>query len=78
MSVPLMWKPINEKKQIGYNLRRALMKKLWPKDDFLTPVHVDRSWIGYFHGLADAGLPEAQELIDALAVYEKIEFTLEN
>lgn len=74
---PLTWKPVNEKKQIGSGLRRILIKKLWPKDDFATPVHIDRSWIGYLNGLADAGLSEASELTDALKTYETIEFTLD-
>jgi hypothetical protein len=75
--IPLVYRPVVRAVTVGTNLRKALVDRLWPKENYSTPVEIDQTWVGYFQGLKDAGLSEAELVIEALKVYEKLQFTLE-
>ncbi len=69
--IPAIKVPVSSK------LRNALLIRLWPKQNYEVPVEVDSTWIPYFNGLKDAGLSEAEQIVDDLKKHEKICFTLE-
>lgn len=74
---PLVYRPVVRAVPVGTNLRKALIDRLWPKKNFDTPVEIDQTWVGYFQGLKDAGLSEAELVIEALKAHEKLQFMLE-
>jgi hypothetical protein len=74
----MVYRPVIKSVPVSYNLKTKLLKRLWPKDNFDTPIEIDVTWVGYFQGLIDAGYSEAELIVDALRVHEKIQFTLES
>jgi hypothetical protein len=77
MMIPLVYRPVVKAVPVGTNLRKALIDRLWPKENYDTPIEIDQTWVGYFQGLKDAGLSEAEFIVEALKVHEKLQFTLE-
>ncbi len=73
----LVYRPIIKSVPVSNSLKKVLLARLWPKENFLTPVEIDQNWVGYFQGLKDSGYDEAELLIDALKAHQSLYFTLE-
>jgi hypothetical protein len=76
MVMNLEYRPVIKSVPVSYNLKTALIKRLWPQENFTVPVLIDASWVGYFQGLKDAGFTEADLIIDALKTHERLQFDL--
>lgn len=74
---PLVYRPVIKSVQVSSDFRKRILSRLWPKENFETPVEIDQTWVGYLQGLQDAGYMDAELLIDALKVHGKVQFTLE-
>lgn len=77
MSKNLYWKPVlpNKKYDLPDMLRYVIAKKIWGNDGTLTSegIELDSSIVLYLEGLRDAGVAGAEELIEAINKYEKVE-----
>ncbi len=75
MSITLMWKPITkESRSLPDGLKRAISRRLFETDGIAVMRESD---IPYLEGLRDAGINEAEELIDIILKHEHIEIFLE-
>lgn len=69
MSSNLYWRPRSAgEKLLDDSLKFALQKRQYPADD----TFYERD-IPYFEGLRDAGVKDAQKIIDAIEKYGEIE-----
>lgn len=69
MSSNLTWEPAERNtKALGDDLKRALQKKYAGMVDQI----MDQSDIGYLEGLRDAGMSEAQLLLDAIEKHDRV------
>ena len=71
MSMPLVYRPQVRSVPVSYNLRKVLIDRLWPKENFSTPVLITKDWAPYFQGLKDAGYTEADLILEALGINEE-------
>lgn len=78
MSASMYWRPVRPKPEGTYvddRLRHVLARRLWNQDGSLSasPDVLDENMIPYLEGVRDAGVPAAQELIDAIKKHEVVE-----
>ena len=77
----LFWKPVvKSSERIPDELKRIITPRLW--DNFTentpgVPIRIDKDWIPYLTGLADAKFKGAQDLIDAIKEFKEIEISVE-
>ncbi len=84
MSNTLYWRPLNPPPPDHAldQLKYVISQSLWGHDGSLRgdPLPLDRSFIAYLRGIADAGSAtvkeEAEELIDAIRQYGVVEVYL--
>lgn len=78
MSASMYWRPSPPKPDGEYvadRVRQAITERLWGQSysDSMEPQTLDGDVLPYLNGLVDAGLGEAQELIDAIRKHGSIE-----
>lgn len=79
MSTDLYWRPaprvIPPGNELPHALKRTLAKRLWGHDGSLNgdAVEVDKAFIPYLEGLADAEVAGARELINAIHEHGDVE-----
>lgn len=78
MSSTLYWRPEpKDKNNLDDGLKRILGKHFWCQDGSLgsSKIKLDignREFIKYFEGLKDAGVPDAEKLLEAVEKYGSI------
>ncbi len=74
MSATLYWRPVVVSEGQSLNDQLRFILKLEGRQ---LPTRFDHTWLDYLRGLADAGITDAQTIIDAIEKHELIELWLE-
>lgn len=81
MSTAMMWRPVRPQagEELDYRLKKAVARRWFGHDGSLAagPVTLRQSDLPYLQGLADAGIPDAQTLMQAVGKFEAVEVWLE-
>lgn len=78
MSTSLYWRPVPKdpppSRELSYELKKAIARRLWGHDGSLcgAEVEVDAGMALYLEGLVDAGVPGADELLDAVREHGRV------
>lgn len=72
MSTTLYWEPVKKGRVLSNKLRDIIV------DRFGTPCQIGLGSREYIKGLIDAGVEDAQKLLDALDKYKKIRLWIES
>lgn len=76
MSTNLMWKPKTQSNgSLSKQLKKVISRRLWNTDGSCGGgvATVNETDIEYLNGLLDAGIEDAEELIDLINQYGEIE-----
>jgi hypothetical protein len=81
MSFNLFWRELPvmpQEHSLSKELKFAISHKYWDHDGSLSgnPIIINADDILYFKGLKDAGMADAQEIVNALQKYGAIEIYL--
>lgn len=71
-------RPVAQVFLIEGELRKCLMKRLWPEAKFSTPQYIDQTWKPYLLALADADIKGAAILLEELTKYDRLMFDIES
>ena len=80
MSTTAYWRPIvlKEGNSIDDDLKRKIARRYMDHDGSLSgSVNMDRADLGWLEGLRDAGVKDAEKLVEAIEKYYEIEVWLE-
>jgi len=76
MSSKLYWRPRSTSSMLlSDDLKKILARKFWDHDGSLSngPMRMNNSHLEYLCGLRDAGVEDAQKLIDGIEKFDLIE-----
>lgn len=79
MSSNLYWRPVPKeqppKRELPFELKKALAQRLWGHDGSLygDAVDLDERIVPYLEGLADGGIVGASELLAAIREHGEVE-----
>jgi hypothetical protein len=84
MSSSMYWRPVPKDlprpELLSYDLKHRLARRFWDHDGSLNgePIEFDATQIPYLEGLADGGVEDAQELIDAIREHGSVHVWIAN